>query len=261
MMHVPMQRMQQLLRLFGEAYELTDREAIQLHLLGGFLHIIGGIGIMRVQLYDYAPNGGVDIRHVVDVGFDDSYRRRVRDQYVESARRDPAIERFMGDDFCQEGLNVIRRTDVIDNDTWYSSPYVTELRRPARIDDCIYTGRLLQDQRGDGLGVFRAWGDPSFTEEDRELTRLFHVEVLSRFALPQHGLEVVRLSPRERQMLAALLSGQRRKEIAADLGLSLNTVDTYVRSLYQRLGVSGLPELYERYGTRRVDYAMKGPSK
>jgi DNA-binding CsgD family transcriptional regulator len=128
---------------------------------------------------------------------------------------------------------------------------VAELRRPARIDDSIYTGRHLQGLRGDGFGVHRGWGDPRFTEEDRELTRLFHHEVLCRFALPHQGIEVVRLSPRERQMLTGLLSGRRRKEIAADVGLSLHTVNDHVRSLYRRLGVSGLPELYQRYRARR----------
>jgi DNA-binding CsgD family transcriptional regulator len=125
------------------------------------------------------------------------------------------------------------------------------LRRPTHLDDGIFIARDLGGGRADGAGLFRAWGEPPFTDEDRELTRLFYLEVLSRFALPEHGLEVVRLSPRERQMLTALLSGQRRKEIAADLGLSLHTVNEYVRSLYRRLGVSGLPELYQRYGTRR----------
>jgi DNA-binding CsgD family transcriptional regulator len=252
-MDVRVRRVRELLRLLGEAYELPDGDALQYHLLGGFLRIIGGAGIMRVQAYDYAPNGGHDIRHSVDVGFDEEYRRRVRDQYLESSAADPVVAQLLArhQHLNEGGLSVIRRVDVINNKAWYSSPYVTELRRPARLDDGIYTGRLLEGQHGDGVGVHRAWGDPPFTEEDRELTRLFHDEVLSRFALPGHGLDVVRLSPRERQMLTALLAGQRRKEIAVDLGLSAHTVNEYVRSLYRRLGVSGLPELYQRYGARR----------
>jgi DNA-binding CsgD family transcriptional regulator len=252
-MYVPMQRVRELLRLFGEAYELSDREAVQDHLLGGFLRILGGVGINRVQCYDFVPSGGNDIRHSVAVGFDGDFQGRVRDRYVESSAADPAIVQLLDrhEDISNEGLAVVRRADVVDSDAWYSSPYVAELRRPARIDDSIYSGRRLDSQRGDGVGVYRGWGDPPFTDEDRELVRLFHHEVVSRFALPQHGLEVVRLSPRERQTLTALLSGQRRKEIAADLGLSVHTVNEYVRSLYRRLGVSGLPELYQRYGAQR----------
>jgi DNA-binding CsgD family transcriptional regulator len=252
-MHVPMRRVRELLRLLGEAYELTDRAAVPTHLVSGFLRIIGGVGILRLQVYDYAPNGATDIRHCIDVGFDDDYRRRVRDQYLHSPQIDPAVVQLLvrHEELSREGLSVIRRADEVDDSYWYDSRYVAELRRPARIDDGIYTGRLLGGQRADGLGVYRAWGDLAFTDEDRELTRLFHHEVLCRFALPEHGLEVVRLSPRERQTLAALLSGRRRKEIAADFGLSVHTVNEYVRSLYRRIGVSGLPELYQRYGASR----------
>jgi DNA-binding CsgD family transcriptional regulator len=252
-MDVPMRRARELLRLLGEAYELTDGAAVSQHLMNGFLRIIGGVGLMRVQVYDYAPDRGLDTRHCVDVGFDDDYRRRVRDQYTESAQFDPALMQLLArhEDLSRDGLSVIRRADVVDDGAWYGSPYVRELRRPARIDDGIYTGRLLGDQRADGLGVFRAWGDPAFTDEDRELTRLFHHEVLCRFALPEHGLDVVRLSPREQQTLRALLSGRRRKEIAAEFGLSVREVNEYVRSLYRRLGVSGLRELYQRYGAPR----------
>jgi DNA-binding CsgD family transcriptional regulator len=245
-------RVRELFRLFAEAHELTHPGAVQQHLLEGFRRLLGGVGVLRLQVYDYAPSGGRDIRHGLDAGFDDDYRRRVRDQYLEESAVDPAVQQLLAHhaDHCRDGVSVIRRRDVLADDGWYGSPFVAGLRRPARIDDGIYTGRLIGERRGDGVGVFRAWGDPPFTEEDRELTRLFHGEVLSRFALPDHGIGVVRLSPREQQTLTALLRGQRRKQIAADMGLTVNTVNEYVRSLYRRLGVSGLPELYRLYARR-----------
>src|SRR5262249_1577954 len=124
------------------------------------------------------------------------------------------------------------------------SQYVSEVRRPTRIDDGIYTGLDVGPLRCDGVGVFREWGGSRFTTDDRELVRMFHQEVLGRFARPDGNLSSVRLSPRERETLLALLGGARRKEIARRMGVSLHTVNDYVKSLYRRLGVSGLPELY-----------------
>ena len=45
------------------------------------------------------------------------------------------------------------------------------------------------------------------------------------------------LTRREMEVLSALAAGNTNKEIAADLGLSLNTVKFHVKNLFQKLGV------------------------
>ena len=52
------------------------------------------------------------------------------------------------------------------------------------------------------------------------------------------------LGIREREILEMILGNRRRKEIASDLHLSENTVKTYTRTLYSKLGVSSREELY-----------------
>lgn len=52
------------------------------------------------------------------------------------------------------------------------------------------------------------------------------------------------LSAREREILEMVLQNKRRKEIAAELCLSENTVKTYTRTLYAKLGVGCREELY-----------------
>ena len=54
----------------------------------------------------------------------------------------------------------------------------------------------------------------------------------------------VTLHPREREILELMLANVKRKEIAAQLCLSENTVKTYTRNLYRKLGVSSREELY-----------------
>lgn len=48
------------------------------------------------------------------------------------------------------------------------------------------------------------------------------------------------ISDREREVLRLLADGRTKKEIAADLGLSLHTVDNYVRRIYGKLHVNNL---------------------
>lgn len=53
-----------------------------------------------------------------------------------------------------------------------------------------------------------------------------------------------RLTTREYDILALILQNKRRKEIAEQLCLSENTVKTYTRTLYSKLGVSSREEIY-----------------
>ena len=50
------------------------------------------------------------------------------------------------------------------------------------------------------------------------------------------------LSEREKQVLALLVKGHSYKMTAAELGLSIHTVDTHIRHIYDKLHVSGLAE-------------------
>ena len=52
------------------------------------------------------------------------------------------------------------------------------------------------------------------------------------------------LGTREREILVAILENKKRKEIASQLCLSENTIKTYTRSLYAKLGIGCREELY-----------------
>ena len=61
-----------------------------------------------------------------------------------------------------------------------------------------------------------------------------------------------RLSTREEEVLRALASGHRYKEIAADLGLSPHTVRTHVHRIYQKLHVQNKAEATEFFHSRSI---------
>ena len=54
----------------------------------------------------------------------------------------------------------------------------------------------------------------------------------------------ITLNSREREVLSAILAGVPRKEIAAQMSLSENTIKTHTRNLYKKLGVGNRQELY-----------------
>lgn len=71
----------------------------------------------------------------------------------------------------------------------------------------------------------------------------------------------IRLSPRERQVIAGVVAWRSNDEIAGDLGVSRKTVEAYLSRLFERLQVSSRVELAlraEREGWLELD--QLGPS-
>ena len=56
-----------------------------------------------------------------------------------------------------------------------------------------------------------------------------------------HAVEVIHddsgLTPREREIVGLIVSGMSNREIGEELGLSINSVKTYIRSAYRKMGV------------------------
>jgi DNA-binding NarL/FixJ family response regulator len=54
------------------------------------------------------------------------------------------------------------------------------------------------------------------------------------------------LSPREQQVLAGFVAGRSYKQVAADLEITIDTVRTYVRTLYKKLQVNSVSAAVSR---------------
>ena len=89
----------------------------------------------------------------------------------------------------------------------------------------------------------------AFGPRERLVLDLVHCEMLWLYRpdLPALSPDGMPLSPRQRQTLQLLLAGNSEKEIAAQMGLSHNTVHHYVKALHRHFGVSSRSELLARW--------------
>jgi DNA-binding CsgD family transcriptional regulator len=68
------------------------------------------------------------------------------------------------------------------------------------------------------------------------------------------------LTPRERDVVGRLVSGHSTREIATSTGLTVATVNTYLKRIFAKLGVHSRVELLARVtGTRNAVPATSGP--
>jgi DNA-binding NarL/FixJ family response regulator len=124
--------------------------------------------------------------------------------------------------------------DVGELDEWVSRPGTTvlALTRPLRPD----LGALALD-RGAATAIPLA----DSAEEMRAALLDALDETQDTSPPPHHGTEhdhEVGLSPRENDVMRGIVAGLSNLEIAAELYLSINSVKTYIRSAYRKIGVS-----------------------
>jgi len=113
----------------------------------------------------------------------------------------------------------------------------------------ISTRPIARNLRGI-VALYRRVGRPAFSVRDRRVVHLSfkHLGWLDRetedLVAPHRAL---RLSPRERQVLAFLMAGHSPKEIAGQLRLSQHTVGDYIKKIYRHFSVSGRAELLSQF--------------
>lgn len=109
------------------------------------------------------------------------------------------------------------------------------------------TGYLLkQTPRSELVAAIReihAGGSPMSTNIARKVVQSFH---RTPAPLPHDAV----LSPRERQVLDELVRGLLYKEIADALGISMGTLHTYIRRIYEKLHVHSRAQAVARVTQR-----------
>ena len=127
---------------------------------------------------------------------------------------------------------------------------IDKLDRPPRI--IVYTGDSSdivpsQVMRHGGAGFV------SKSEQPEVLLDTIAAVASGRMVFPYIDVRTIYENPlttltrRELEVLADLASGRTNKQIARDLGVSLNTVKFHVRNLFQKLGVNSRSQAIAMY--------------
>lgn len=134
---------------------------------------------------------------------------------------------------------------------WFDSPFYKNYYLDSGHCDGMYVAFPVNEDAESWFGLFRAAGQPAFTEEERGTLAyaLRGIKWFHRQLLLSHGLLVANtpLTTVERRTLQGLLTGLAEKEIAAAQGQSYHTTHEYVSSIFRKFGVnnrSGLMALW-----------------
>ena len=149
----------------------------------------------------------------------------------------PAMMARMGTDFT------CMRHELVDDETWYSSPFYKNVALPAGWDQMLNTQvAIMPPGYVNGFGFLRAPGKPAFTQREVNIVHFVHTE-LARQWRRADPLDVHLLPTRQRETLDRIRRGESRKTIAENMSVSVNTVHSYEKALFERAAVSSRGEL------------------
>jgi DNA-binding CsgD family transcriptional regulator len=258
--HLRLGDIESVFQLVGECRELwADADAWQIHLLQGACRLTGtAVGHYNEQRL--SP----DLKHteILDESFcggwrDAAARECMFRMYTRTTNRAaffPRCARLAGQALLGQEATALRPDMRPDRD-WYRSAFFNEYRRPAFVDGFILsfslnttTGSVVMITTNQDVSDAQPTPHANATLSllTRQIAPLVGTVLTTR---RQHGLRG--LSPRLRQTLDRLLTGDSEKEIATRLALSRTTVHDYIGALYRHFHVASRGELMAYFLRRR----------
>jgi DNA-binding CsgD family transcriptional regulator len=237
--------------LVEEVRELgSDPTAWRTHALQGFIRLVGGQVGLTTDMDNAFPGVAPRVIDPLDIGWTDTAVRNTYYHYCQTEIiEDPGAIALVTMHRKVTFLTTTRK-ELVDDNTWYRAPAVSELRRSADVDDFVCSSVSLKPGCLHGFIVYRPWGERPFDLRERRMMRLVHLRLFRLYKSSLHqqwSLEEIRaLPPRVRQTLELLLAGDNMKRIAEKLGISVHTVNDYTKVLHSRLGVRTRTELLKK---------------
>ncbi|QQL44274.1 helix-turn-helix transcriptional regulator [Sulfuriroseicoccus oceanibius] len=154
------------------------------------------------------------------------------------------------EDCRQSDGRVTRLRQQVDPENTFPNSEAYHLWRAANVDPLILSSKLNRSGQRGVIGIYRKFGRPLFNERELRITHIVLTEVswLHEESCQKIPTEAVScLSPRLNTIHNLLLAGQTRKQIAHELSISINTVHSYIKELYQRFEVHSQAELIRRF--------------
>jgi DNA-binding CsgD family transcriptional regulator len=231
-----------ILQLYREAESIPPGPDRKLHLVTGLERIVGGALAAQSVDEDFGPFRRGRIREYVKTqdgrGFDRLFESMFRHGLTIHPALRPLMQRFGG----QVALTA-RRRELVEDGGWYDDPFFQEHYRTTGLDDAVFSARQIRPGKVCRVSVVRASGDRPFSEEERNAVEFFHEQLEDFEQRTSARRAEPRLTPRERDVLRGLLDGSSEKQVAAELGISPQTVHGRVKSIYLAYGVTSRSEL------------------
>ena len=141
------------------------------------------------------------------------------------------------------------RQDIIDDD-WFLNSAASPLWRAANVGPILFSLRPIPGVGTSVIAFYRPVSAPLFTPREARIAHIVLTEVawLHEAGMP-HAVarDVPVLSPRTRHVLFELVAGRPRKQIAADLGISIHTVNDHMKKIFSHFGVQSQVQLIARF--------------
>jgi len=233
----------EILRLFRDGESLPPGPDQKLHLVTGLERILGGALAAQSEDDDFGPSRRGRIREYVKTQVSPGLNRLFEAMIRHGLAPHPALRALMQRFGGGRVALTVRRRDLLEDGSWYEDPFFEEHYRTCGLDDVIFSARQIRPGRVCRVSVVRAAGEPPFSEEERNAVDFFHEQLahLEQRTAARPGEP--RLTPRERDVLRGLLQGASEKQVAAELGISPQTVHGRVKSIYLAYGVMSRSEL------------------
>ncbi|MES2440424.1 MAG: helix-turn-helix transcriptional regulator [Verrucomicrobiota bacterium] len=161
-----------------------------------------------------------------------------------------AMTARIAQEMISSGSHVTRlRQDIIENERFMSSA-AQPFWAAAGIGPLILSLRPIPGHGTSVAGFYRPVSAPLFTAREARIAHIVLSEVswLHVAGLPHaESSTVPLLPPRCRLILNQLVRGRPRKEIAADLGISVHTVNDHLKRIFRHFDVHSQAQLIARF--------------
>jgi len=239
-----------ILRLLGDVADIDGDQAVKRrHLLTGLARLIEA-DVWMWSIFSFGLDGmtaSISMLH-------DGMTAKEFDQVVRGStdpHRQPPDLLILNSHLSDSMEFTRRRQQIMSDGDWYANDHVRTYRH-GFLDHAVYHFRWVDERRdvASGIGIHRRWGREPFTARDTRLVHIVMSEIawLHQAAVPDgRAADTDVMTPRQRAVLALLLQGRSRKEIATGLSISPYTVDDHIDALYRQFKVDGRSGLMKRF--------------
>lgn len=242
-----------LFRLIGDVRSIVGDPVVQRQtLIGGACDLLGADQGFMSEFDDWVPGRRPrEISTIPGTRLDSRCAAFIRDFYATQAAEQDAMGAALLEAAATPGATAVAWNEARRHKSSKRYGAFYELARTIRVKDILDPMSRHPDGHMVALSLHRLGpGAKPFDARDRALAKMLADELawLHRTRrLNVRDLLGRPLSPRLRELLGHLLSDRAVKQIAAAMGLSVNTARQYCDQLYKRVGVDSREQLMLRF--------------